>query len=234
MRQTIAQGFNLFDHQTQEDLQSLQQYLKLTDQEVAAISESISAQTEEDLQPQPETSPKENCNESVEGNSSRNLDNSLDSITLDDVANMPEVSLDEINFDDVETNSTSNLNDELDVDAKNISLDDLGFEESESADSLSADPLSNNRAKITNLSDDQSNDMNNVSKWLDSLETPKQSTDHISKWLNTINADDKVDSAQKEQNQDTTTKFAKEADDIHFKFLEDLLDRDPNPNQDDQ
>ena len=48
LRQTIAQGFNLFDHQTQKDLQSLQQYLKLTDQEVAAILETVLAQTELD------------------------------------------------------------------------------------------------------------------------------------------------------------------------------------------
>ena len=194
------------------------------------VGNSLEGMTLEDAANMPEVS----LDEIVVDDADTSINASLEEITLDDAAKSSETSLDEITFDDVETKSTSNLNDELDVNAnsQDISWDDLGFEESESADSLSADLLSNNAAEITSLSDDQSNDMNNISEWLDSLETPKQSTDNISEWLKTINADNQVDSVQKEEDQDTITNFAEEADEISFKFLEDLLDRDPNPNQD--
>ena len=196
------------------------------------VGNSLEEMTLDDAANMPELS----LDEIVSNDSDTSINASLEEITLDDATNSSEVRLEEITFEDLETNSTSNLSEELDMDAssQDTSLDDLGFEESESADSLSADPLSNNTAEITELSDDQSNDMNNISEWLDSLETPKQSTDNISEWLNTINANDQVDSVQKKENQDTTTNFAEEADDISFKFLEDLLDRNPNPDPDNQ
>ncbi len=148
---------------------------------------------------------------------------SLDDITFDDAANTSELSLDEIAFSTTETKSTTN---------QNINLDDLGFEES--ADSTTSDLLSNNAAEITSLSDDQSNDMNNISEWLDSLQTPKEEgTDNISEWLDTLNTDN-VDSTPEGNDQKTTIDYSEEADDISFKFLEDLLDRDSNPKQDNQ
>ena len=72
-----------------------------------------------------------------------------------------------------------------------------------------------------------------ISEWLDSLETPTQSTDNISEWLDTLNTDN-VNSAKEGDNQDTTMDFSEESDDISFKFLEDLLDRNSNSNQDNQ
>ena len=112
-------------------------------------------------------------------------------------------------------------------------MDDLGFDESESTDSLSFDPLSNNTAGITSLSDDQSNDMNNISEWLDSLDTRNQNTDNISEWLDTLDTNN-VDSILEDSNQETAFESSEEEDDISFQFLEDLLERDSNPNRDDK
>ena len=147
---------------------------------------------------------------------------SLEEITFDDGTNTSELSLDEIAFDATETQSTS---------SQNVNLDDLGFEES--TNSTTSDLLSNKTAEITSLSDDPSNDMNNITEWLDSLETPTQSTDNISEWLDTLNTDN-VESAQKGNDKETTMDLPEEADDISFKFLEDLLDRDSNSQEDNQ
>ena len=79
------------------------------------------------------------------------------------------------------------------------------------------------------MEDDRSNDMNNITQWLDSLETPTPNTDNISEWLESLDTDDN-DSA-KHDDQDVNLNLEQEADDISFKFLEDLLERDSN-NQD--
>ena len=149
---------------------------------------------------------------------------SSEEITFDNDSQTSEISLEEIGFDNIESK---------DISSQNINLDDLGFEESESSNNTTSDLLSNKTAEITSLSDDQSNDLNNISEWLDSLETPTQSSDNISEWLDTLNTDN-IDSTQEERDQETTMGFSQEADDISFKFLEDLLDRDSNPNQNNQ
>jgi hypothetical protein len=76
--------------------------------------------------------------------------------------------------------------------------------------------------------------MNNISEWLDSLETPNQDSDNISEWLDTLDKDSfraDPNSEQENLNPETTTN---ETDDISFQFLEDLLDRDSDPNRNNQ
>ncbi|MEM8719552.1 MAG: hypothetical protein AAGE84_09625 [Cyanobacteria bacterium P01_G01_bin.39] len=148
-------------------------------------------------------------------------DLTLDEITFDDTDDSINASFEEITFEDTENSSIDDL--ELLTDTQNISLDNLKFDEPES--SLSSELLSSSNAEITSLSDDQSNDLNNISEWLDSLDTPNQSTDDITEWLDSLDTDDN-ESAQEEQAQDMTMDLEAEADDISFKFLEDLLERD--------
>ncbi|MEM8673793.1 MAG: hypothetical protein AAGF83_07960, partial [Cyanobacteria bacterium P01_G01_bin.67] len=162
-----------------------------------------------------------------EGDNTTDL--TLEQISFDDTDASINASFDEITFDDAEAISIDDS--ELTTDEKNISLDDLGFDETES--SPSSELLSDSAAEITSLSDDKSNDMNNISEWLDSLDTPKQNTDNIAEWLDSLHTDnDDPDPTQEEQEQDLSMDLAAEADDISFKFLEDLLDRDSNINSD--
>ncbi|MGF1589078.1 MAG: substrate-binding domain-containing protein [Pleurocapsa sp.] len=167
------------------------------------------------------------------------FDSSLESITLDEQDNTTDFdfSLDEITLDEPEATSTNNAVNDLNIASQeqdiDINLDALGFDESESAESLSFDLLSNNTAEITSLSDDQSNDMNNISEWLDSLETRNQTTDNISEWLDTLDTNN-VDSVLEDSNQERAFESSEEEDDISFQFLEDLLERDSNPNRDEQ
>ena len=69
--------------------------------------------------------------------------------------------------------------------------------------------------------------MNNITEWLESLETPKQSTDNILEWLDGLNTDD-TDSMP--DNSDRKIE-SEESNDISFQFIEDLTDKD-DPNQD--
>ena len=134
------------------------------------------------------------------------------------------VQLDEITFDDAPANSdraSENLN------RNDINLDDLGFEETTSTDGKLAADL-NLTTDSNKLSEDRSNDMNNISEWLDSLETPAQSNDNITDWLDTLDRDDNgqdTDVVQSSTNVEAETNLEAEADDISFQFLEDLLDR---------
>jgi ABC-type phosphate transport system substrate-binding protein len=171
-------------------------------------------------------------------------DLSFDEIALDDMDSNINASLEEITFDDASGNlsseeitfedtKVSNRNIASDED---INLNDLGFENSAEANTNTAefDLLSDNTAEITSLPDNQSNDLNNISEWLDSLETPNQDSDNISEWLDTLDKDSfnaNPNSTQENLNPETT---AKEADDISFQFLEDLLDRDSDPNRNNQ
>ncbi|MEM7756887.1 MAG: substrate-binding domain-containing protein [Cyanobacteria bacterium P01_A01_bin.40] len=155
------------------------------------------------------------------------IDLTLEQISFDETDASINASFDEITFDDAEAISIDDS--ELTTDGQNISLDDLGFDETEF--SPSSELLSDSAAEITSLSDDKSNDMNNISEWLDSLDTPKQNTDNIAEWLDSLDTDND-DPTQDEQEQDLSMDLAAEADDISFKFLEDLLDRDSNINSD--
>jgi ABC-type phosphate transport system substrate-binding protein len=176
---------------------------------------------------------------------------SLEEITFDNTENLNDISLDEITFDDVddstnasmdnfifkdnEGDSTDNLIDSLDNTSNDpeISLDDLNFDQS--GDDFTSNLSGNNTAKTTDLSDVQTNDMNNISTWLDSLEMPSQSSEDITGWLDQLNLQDHDSknnlSNQKDlQLEDETNK----TEDISFQFLEDLLERDAKNNKDNQ
>jgi ABC-type phosphate transport system substrate-binding protein len=163
------------------------------------------------------------------------FNSSLDEITFDEAEIATDFSLDETIVDATQTTSTNSFVNNLDTTTQNqeIDLDDLGFDELESTDSLSFDLLSDNTAEITSLSDDQSNDMNNISEWLDSLDTRNQNTDNISEWLDTLDTNN-LDPILEDGNQETAFESSEEDEDISFQFLEDLLERDANPNRDDQ
>ena len=148
-----------------------------------------------------------------EDNSNQTIDSSLEEISLDDSEN---TSLDEISFDDSENPSSNKIDDS--------DSDEVSYEELDKAQGdLTLDLLSNSTAGITSLSDDESEDMNNITEWLESLETPKQSTDNILEWLDSLNTDD-TDSVP--ENSDRHREL-EETNDISFQFIEDLLDDDP-------
>ncbi|NJL52371.1 MAG: hypothetical protein HC930_09435 [Hydrococcus sp. SU_1_0] len=156
-----------------------------------------------------------NLNEITLDNADSTINASLEEITFDeftleDADSTINASLEEITFDDVTTTSGERSSDQ------EINLDDLGFEE------------------INNSSDEQSNDLNNISEWLDSLETPNQDRDNIADWLDTLDKDSlraNPNPAQENLNQETTNDLSKDTDDISFQFLEDLLDRDADNNR---
>jgi ABC-type phosphate transport system substrate-binding protein len=164
-----------------------------------------------------------------------NINASLDQITFDDAEANSNLSLEDITFEDTEVSSRSFVSDTEQINTdEEINLDDLGFEDSDLANTADFDLLSDNTAEITSLSDNQSNDMNNISEWLDSLETPNQDSNNISEWLDTLDKDSfRVDpnAVEEDLNPETNTN---ETDDISFQFLEDLLDRDSDPNRNNQ
>ncbi len=158
---------------------------------------------------------------------------STDEFSFDDTTDSTEINLDEITFDDADS-SIDDLINSIGTDTLNqkINLDELGFEESlERKDNSPSDLLSGKTAEITDFGDDKSDDMDNISTWLDGLETPDQNTENISEWLENLNADSANTDSDKSSS-DKTLKSNKEDEDISFQFLEDLLDRDPNVNQD--
>ncbi len=168
--------------------------------------------------------------ESITLEDDNTIDASLEEITFDDV-NQGDIRFNEITLDDVEANSINDLDLANDADTatdnQNLDLDNLGFEDV--ANRSSGDLLSDSQAGITSLSDDQANDMNNISEWLDSLETPKKETDNISEWLDTLDKDN-FDSINGDVRENESNDLTEESDDISFQFLEDLLDRDADEN----
>ena len=157
----------------------------------------------------------------------------LEGTSLDNTESSTDINLEEITFDDVD-NSTDSFIDDLDIDSKqkNIDINDLGFEES--TDSSASNSLSIDPAEITDISNDNSDDMNDISAWLDSLETPNQSSEDISEWLDRLSVDEDPSRSQKERNDISKTEVESSDDieDISFQFLEDLLERDSQKNQD--
>ena len=157
---------------------------------------------------------------------------SSDEFAFDNTAESSEISLDEITLDDAD-NSIDDLINSIGTDTLNqrVDLDELGFDERlERKANSPSDLLSDKTAEITDLGDDKSDDMNNISEWLDGLETPNQNTENISEWLENLNADSANTDSEKSNN-GKTLRLNEEDDDISFQFLEDLLDRDPNANQ---
>ena len=140
--------------------------------------------------------------------SSSTIDSELDEMSFDETEDLK---LDEISFDD----SEDDLNN---IDDSNTS-DEISYEDLDKAGAnLTLDLLSNNTAGIDSLSEDESEDMNNITEWLESLETPNQSTDDILEWLDGLNTNEdnsiQNDSDIQEESEDT--------DDITFQFIEDL------------
>jgi ABC-type phosphate transport system substrate-binding protein len=148
------------------------------------------------------------------------VDASLEEITFDDATPTGEISLDDFTFEDTDSTINTSLEEITLEDAtitaadQDINLEELGFEET------------------SNSSDERFGDLNNISEWLDSLETPNQDRDNIADWLDTLDKDSirsNPDAAGENINQETTDDLA-ENDDISFQFLEDLLDRDAKNN----
>ena len=175
---------------------------------------------------------------SLDDNSTQTIDASLDEISFDDSedSSLEEMSFDDSQFDEMslDDNSTQTIDAGLDEisfddseDASSNKIDDsnsdeVSYEELDKAQAdLTLDLLSNNTAGITSLSDDESEDMNNITEWLESLETPKQSTDNILEWLDSLNTDDTDSVPDSDRNRES------EENDISFQFIEDLLDDDP-------
>ena len=158
---------------------------------------------------------------------------SLDEFTIDDDRDSTELDLDEITFDNANDNSIDELIDSIDTTSsdRDISLDDLDFEKS--LDNSTSNLLSDNTAEITDLSDDETNDMDNISQWLNSLETSDQNTDNISEWLDKLNVQD-VDSVREDSNQENRVKSEDRSDDFSLQFLDDLAEEDSKINRDNQ
>ena len=179
----------------------------------------------------------------------------LDEITLDETDKFGDISLDEITFDDVddsantnlaeitldETNKFSDINldeitfDDVDVttDREDIDIDSIGFVESKggfTSDLSNIDP-----AKISDISsdsDDQSDDMDDISIWLDNLDISSRNSEDISGWLDSLNTNESVSESTYSEDTIVESSETEEAEDISFQFLEDLLDRDSKNDRD--
>ena len=161
-------------------------------------------------------------------------DINLDDITFDDTEDNSFNQIDDsadINLDDTEDNLPNQTTNEMDVagDDFDINLDDLGFDTS--TNDVNADLLSGNAAKIADPSEDRSDDMNNISTWLDSLETPSQDSEDISGWLDRLNTQDN-DSQNNNESDLENVESEDGTEDISFQFLEDLLEKDSEKNID--
>ncbi len=158
-------------------------------------------------------------------------DVSLDDITFDETTDSANDNLEEITFDENESKTINDLINSLDTsyDNQEINSDNLSLKESteNSADNL----LSNNTAEIIDFETDSSSDINNISTWLEGLETSNQNTEDISEWLDKLNTAD-YNSIQEDSNNDVNIIESKEeTEEISFQFLEDLLERDINGNK---
>ena len=155
------------------------------------------------------------------------VDNSdLDEIVFDEV---DDSDLDEISFDDSVGTTDANLDRIAFNEVDDSDLDEIGFEElGKTKNDSTSDPLSNSTAGINSFADDESDDMDNITEWLDSLETPNQNTDNILQWLDKLNAED-PDFAGEDG--DENAKSTEQANDVSFKFIEDLLETDDENRQ---
>ena len=153
----------------------------------------------------------------------------LEELVFEDMPDSDKINLEEITFDDADNNSIDNLIDSINVnvaDKQEINLDELGFKTQNLDDDDSESDAASNQTV-----EDHSQDMNNISEWLDSLEMPNQNTDNISEWLDNLSSDN----SEMPENQtinNETVESENELEEISFQFLEDLLERDLNANQD--
>ncbi len=158
---------------------------------------------------------------------------SSNEFTFDETTDSNDISLDEITLDDAD-NSIDDLINSIGTDTINqrVDLNELGFDQGlERKGNSPSDLLSDKTAEIDDLANDKSDDMDNISTWLDGLETPDQNTENISEWLENLNADSAITDNEESSN-DKNLSSNEENEDISFQFLEDLLDRDPDANQD--
>ncbi|MGL6340866.1 MAG: hypothetical protein ACRC80_17215, partial [Waterburya sp.] len=89
----------------------------------------------------------------------------------------------------------------------------------------------NNTAEIVDFETENSSDIDNISTWLEGLETSNQNTEDISEWLDKLNTGD-YNSMREDSNNDVKIIDSKEeTEEISFQFLEDLLERDINGNK---
>ena len=155
----------------------------------------------------------------------RTINASLEDITFDNASSSSDIHLEGISLDEVELDLDSpSTNDVTSTGGvEDIRLEDLGFADAQSG--VESLDLQDSDTGVVSNSDNQSNDMNNISEWLDSLETPNNDSDNISDWLDTLDKDS-VNSDANPSNSNPDTDLTEEADDISFQFLEDLLDRD--------
>ena len=159
-------------------------------------------------------------------NADSSIDSSLDEITFDDVDSSSDIDLDDITFNDIEDNSPKQTTNEINNanrDDFDIDLDELGFDTS--TDDTNTDLLNGNAAKIAEPSKERSDDMDNISTWLDSLETPSQNSEDITGWLDRLNTKNE-DARNKSEGDLDNVKLDDDTEDISFQFLEDLLERD--------
>ncbi|GAB4531228.1 MAG: hypothetical protein Tsb0014_14580 [Pleurocapsa sp.] len=171
----------------------------------------------------------------------------LDEITLDEsddlIASLDEIALDE-SYD-----SESNL-DEITLDESDdliASLDEIALDESydsvRNLDEITFDDSAENRTtellgefeeKSGNLAEDNTtNDSNDISEWLENLETSGNKSNNISEWLNNLDTTNVVE-AQKSDDEKSNQSKKENDDEISFQFLEDLLEQDSSTNQDDK
>ena len=169
---------------------------------------------------------------SFDNDSTQTIDASLDEISFDELDES--ISLEEISFDNDSTQTIDASLDEISFDELDESVstnkvndfnsDEVGYEELDKARANSTlDLLSSSTAGIASLSDDESEDMNNITEWLESLETPQQNTDNILEWLDSLNTQD-TNSVPNDRHDRVKSE---ETNDISFEFIEDLLDDDP-------
>ncbi|BAZ46310.1 hypothetical protein NIES4102_33400 [Chondrocystis sp. NIES-4102] len=164
-------------------------------------------------------------NNSLDDITFEDYDNSsLDDITFEDYDN---TSLDDITFDDNSVNNTTNtLGNNYDVSKRNqeLNLEDINF--GGSTESSTNNWMSSEKSEIIDFDteSESSDDLNNISTWLDGLETSNQNTDDISQWLDNLNTN--------EQDYTNQNNNSEETEDISFQFLEDIIDKDNNSNKD--
>ncbi|MEL6439853.1 MAG: hypothetical protein AAFQ80_11440, partial [Cyanobacteria bacterium J06621_8] len=135
--------------------------------------------------------------------------------------------------EELSTSQASSLKD-LSLDIETPELADLtidGLDDVELEDTLPSEILINSQAEITSLADDDINDLNNISEWLESIDTTQQKTDitdNIAEWLSSLNTEttNMEESTPVELETDWSQNISAEADTITYEFLEDLLDRD--------
>jgi phosphate transport system substrate-binding protein len=176
-----------------------------------------------------------------------NSDANLDRITFDDsngvIASLDEIALDESynsdsNFDEIIFDNSDGLLASLDEIALDESYNsDSDFDEiifDDSTENETTDLIGDVEEKSNKLTEDKaSNDSNDISEWLENLETSSNKSNNISEWLNNLDTTNVVESKRLDYDESNQSK-KENNDEISFQFLEDLLEQDASTNQDDK